>query len=368
MLEVYARDEFRYGVQAFQRGLFNKSILSFEKSLSYKPDDILTKEWLGRAYFRSGFEDSAIDIWRSIIDANQGTALLRSKVETLEARRSLSRTLSTPGRYITAADVSSKLGQDNVLFRRPGSVLPQPNGGFYISAYGSNEILLFDINAALRQRFRGGLEGFDHPFDIIAGPGNTLLISEFEGNRVVQCTADGVVIKTWGKRGLSNGGLLGPQYLCLDDQGYFYVTDAGNRQVVKFDLEGDFVLAFGKKGSGYEGLKSPTGVAFRDGEVFVLDNARKNITVFDGSGNFIRSFGEGLFHSPEGVSIMQDGSFLVADKDRIVKFFPDLETIEVVSDLSGKARRITSAVEDPNGNILAVDFDAETVSILSEIT
>lgn len=368
MEEVYARDEFRYGVQAFHRGLFNKAILSFEKSLSFKPDTVLTRQWLGLAYYRSGFEDSALDMWRSLIRGNEGTALLRSKIETLEARHSLTREFENPDMYITAAEITNRAGPEDILFKRPSSVIPLPDGGFYMTAYGSNEIILFDINAALRQRFRGGLEGFDHPFDIIRGPDNSFLVSEFEGNRILQITRDGGVIKTFGKKGRTGGGMLGPQYLALDDRGYLYVTDWGNRQVVKFDLDGDFTLSFGNRGGGFDGFKGPTGIVCLEGEVYVLDNVKKNISVFDESGNFLRTMGDGLFHAPEGMRLLDDNALLIADTDRVVKFHRDTENVTLVTDFSGKAKRVTSAAADANGNIIAVDFNSESISVLSEIT
>ena len=52
---VNAEEEFRWGVKAYNNGFFNKAILSFEKSLSFKPANPKTKEWLGKAYYRSGF-------------------------------------------------------------------------------------------------------------------------------------------------------------------------------------------------------------------------------------------------------------------------------------------------------------------------
>ena len=52
---VYAREEFRIGVQAYNRFAFNEAILSFERALFYRPGEPLILEWLGRAYYRSGF-------------------------------------------------------------------------------------------------------------------------------------------------------------------------------------------------------------------------------------------------------------------------------------------------------------------------
>ncbi|MDX9801519.1 MAG: tetratricopeptide repeat protein, partial [Spirochaetia bacterium] len=53
-------DEFKWGIKSFYTGFYNKAIFSFEKAVSYNPEDQLAREWLGRAYYMSGLEDTAI--------------------------------------------------------------------------------------------------------------------------------------------------------------------------------------------------------------------------------------------------------------------------------------------------------------------
>ena len=62
--EGFAAEEFRRGVQAYYRGAFNEAILQFERSLSYKSDDNLILDWLGKAYYRSGLEGEALASWK----------------------------------------------------------------------------------------------------------------------------------------------------------------------------------------------------------------------------------------------------------------------------------------------------------------
>ena len=63
-----AKDELKWAINAYHRGLFNESIRGFEKALSYKPENAEIQEWLALAWYRSGFTDSAISLWNSIVD------------------------------------------------------------------------------------------------------------------------------------------------------------------------------------------------------------------------------------------------------------------------------------------------------------
>ena len=122
MNEVNAEEEFRWGVQAYNGGHFNKAILSFEKALSYTPEDTSIQEWLGNAYFRSGFTETAIEIWEKIVESGEGTPLLRNNLDVITYRKGLGRELYEGGRYVISAEIEGEQEEYN-LFVRPSSVL-----------------------------------------------------------------------------------------------------------------------------------------------------------------------------------------------------------------------------------------------------
>jgi tetratricopeptide (TPR) repeat protein len=89
---VNAQSEFRIGVQAYYRYAFNEAIQAFERANSFRPGESLVLDWLGRAYYRSGFEDTAISQWNFAAGnapASADQILLRSRIETVGNRRSL---------------------------------------------------------------------------------------------------------------------------------------------------------------------------------------------------------------------------------------------------------------------------------------
>lgn len=367
MDEVYAGDEFRWGVKAFNNGYFNQAILSFEKALSYTPEDIRIQEWLGRAYYRSGFVETALRIWETILERGMGSALLKNRIDIISFRKGLGRELYRRDRYVVAAEIEGRLEEYN-LFLKPTAILTTKEGNFYVVAYGSNEIVLFNANGGLERRLRGGLVGFDHPFDAAEAPDGNLFVSEFEGDRITKCNQNGYPIFSFGGRGRGAGELVGPQYLDIDDEGYLYVTDFGNRRVSKFDVEGNFVLSFGERSSGFAGFRSPSGIAVRDGRIYVADTVRKRISVFDTSGNHLENLGEGILRAPEDISFIEEDILMIADTERLVRFDVTTEQLEVISDLEGGDRRIMSGRMDENGNILTADFENDSVQVLTELS
>lgn len=365
--QVRADEEFRWGVRAFHNGFYNEAILSLQKSLSFKPGDTRTRLWLGRAYRQSGFDEAGLAEWKAVSAAGAGTPLLENLIETMEARRSLIQELFGSARWVVAGEISGGL-EEEVIFRRPAAVRARRDGSFYVAGFLTNQILLLDSNGVLRDRYRGGLQGFDHPFDIVRARDGTLYVSEFKGDRVAKLDRNGNKLAVIGGKGREPGKLLGPQYLALDPEGNLYVSDWGNRRVSKFNRDGEFLLNFGRPGEFYPGFLAPTGIAFHNGNVYVADGERKHIAVFDPSGNYLATLLEGRLNAPEGLTVLENGTFLVSDTNRL--FFYNLEsgTLTLASDFGTTAKRILNADLDANGNIIAADFDGGTVRLLSELS
>jgi len=363
MEQARADDDFRWGVRAFHDANFGDAILSLEKSLSRKPAAALPRVWLGEALYKHGFEEEALAEWRQALLRDPGDSLLRSRIQLTELRRGVARELARPPRYVVAAEFpSGKLSSPPL--RRPSAVHARSDGGFYVVAFGSGQIGELDVNNHVRRILNGGLKGYNRPFDCleVADPrtGDRFLwITEYGGNRLLKANLRGERLAEFGTAGRGPGAFLGPQYLAADPGGYLYVTDWGNSRVAKYDLDGNFILSF--KGA----LAGPTGIAARDGEVFVADRARGAVLRFDSSGNPLREYG-GL-SGPEGIVFRDPGTLLVADGNRLLAFDIESENWETLADLSGDAGRITHLSVSANGDLYAVDFDRSRVLVLSEM-
>lgn len=359
-----AGEQFRLGVQAYQKGRYAEAILLFEKSLAYQPEQALVSFWLGRAYLKSGFEATALRAWTSLLADPATPPFLRAKAEGIQTHGSGSSLLDDSAAFVEMARFEGKRAA-TVYFLRPSAILPQKDGSVLVVAQGSNEILVIDPNGVIRKRDRGGLQGLDRPFGLASLPDGTLFVTEFNGDRISRI-GQGAPL-TFGVKGRGPGQVIGPQYIACDEDGYLYVSDYGNTRIQKFDAEGNFLFSFGIKGEGFPGFVSPSGLAERDGILYAADSFRKSIYRFDLSGNYLGSLAEGLLHFPEGLAFWKNGgSLLVADTDRIVSIDLETETPVVVYQSPDRKARIVGAAADYNGNLLACDFDASAVLVLTE--
>lgn len=363
-----AAEQLRMGVQSYHRGRYAESILLFEKALAYQPGSALIEYWLGRSYLKSGYEETALRVWRPLIEDPRVPPFLKAKAEALRGSRAIAPAAGSY-HFVEVERFEGKKGTDT-FFNRPSAILPRPDGSLLIVAHGSNELVTLDGSGVARQRSRGGLAGFDRPFGAAYLRDGTLFVTEFNGDRISRIAPDGSV-KVFGKKGRSEGALIGPQYAATDAEGYLYVVDFGNARVSKFDDQGGFVLSFGAKApdSGFPGFSSPTGILVSDGTVYVADSIARAIRKFDESGNYMGSIAEGALHFPEGISSWEGGrSLLVADTDRIVSINLQTEEVNELYRAPGRRARLTGIAPDFNGNLVACDFDASYVAVLSDVS
>jgi DNA-binding beta-propeller fold protein YncE len=366
MSAVRGKEHFRWGVRAFHNGFLAEALLSFEKALSFQPDDRRTRLWLGDTLYRSGFEDAALKEYQYLLAAQPGDVLLTSKAELLSFRRGIGRVLEQESKYVVAHEINAA-AEDFYPLRRPASVRISEDGSVYLAAFGSGEIVILDINDRVREVLGGGVKGFDRPFDVLNDGGRHLFVSEYGRNQIVKCTPDGKRVLEFGGRGSGPGKLLGPQFLAQDEKGYLYVTDWGNSRVSKYDRQGNFILSFGGRGSSAR-LRGPTGIAVREGLVYVADRSAARIAVFDPSGNFLSYLGEGLLTSPEGIAFRDSDRLVVADGNRLRQYQLSREMWTAVGEEITDGSGINQIAFNPNGDLYAADFDANRVYVLSEMS
>jgi sugar lactone lactonase YvrE len=87
-----------------------------------------------------------------------------------------------------------------------------------------------------------GPDEFNSPSDAIVAPNGDIFIADGHGDktndRIVQLSADGKFIKTWGRHGSGPGEFDQPHKLAMDSQGRLFVADRGNSRIQIFDLDG----------------------------------------------------------------------------------------------------------------------------------
>ncbi len=364
--QVDALDNLRMGIVSFHSGEFNKAILSLEKSLSFKPDWEVTRLWLGNAYFKAGFTNQALSYWKDILAKGGGSTTLKVRVDNLLYRRNMGPLLKGNSRYVTYHEIKG-ITADYTLFTRPGSLVPDDDGGIYVTSFGSNEVLRISANGVKTLTISGGIQGIDHPMDIIKTD-KYLFFSAYGSDQIIRTNFNGGEILRFGSSGRGPGQFLGPQYITSDASGYIYVTDEGNKRISKFTDDGKFVFSFGGKRGSFNGLLEPTGIVYSNNTLLVADRQKSVLYLFDKSGNYLRSFSSPKLTSPEGISSLPDGRFLLSDSSRVLVFDMVNETFRVVTDTGDKNSLILKTVQDANGNLVYTDFNRNKISYLADIT
>ncbi len=362
--------ELRWGVLAWHRGAFNDAVLAFEKAIGIDPSNSRALDWLGRALLKSGYVPEAIEAWDRLAASGKATPLAADQLQLVRARAGIAPDLPVERKYVVSVSLDGA-ARGGHSFRRPTAVRPLADGTFYVAAFGSDEVLRYDANNRLVSALRGGPGGLDRPYDVLPDDDGTCFVSEYGANRIVRLNARGDRIAEFGGNitasvtgaspgaGTASSSLLGPQYLAADGRGRIWVTDWGNGRAVAFDRQGAFVLAI-------TGLAGPTGIAERDGVLYVGEKGAGRISLFDLSGNPLRTIGEGSLSSPEGLSFSADGKLLVADAGRLLAGDLERETWFPLGDASSAATRVVQVAQAANGEILAADFDGSRIVLLAD--
>jgi sugar lactone lactonase YvrE len=85
---------------------------------------------------------------------------------------------------------------------------------------------------------------FYQPNDVLVAPNGAIFVSEGHGgdnSRVLKFSADGRLIKTFGRKGSAPGEFNGPHALAMDSWGRLFVGDRGNNRIQVFDQDGTFL-------------------------------------------------------------------------------------------------------------------------------
>lgn len=348
---INAKDEFKWGVKFFNQGLYEKSVFSFERSLSFDSTDLLTHEWLGRAYFMKGDIDAAFDEW-SILKENQSLPLwLEKNMEIISAERGVINKLYKPEEWVTLYTKE---------IERPTSLLSLENGKTAIVSFLGNKIEIINANGAITETFNGGFDSLNRPFDIIKDDNDGYIVSEFMGDKISFINSLGVKTKSIN---IDVTPLAGPGHLTRDNSGYFYASDWGNRRVCKFDMDGNYILSIKDKN-----LIRPSGVLADGDIIYISDYENKTLLMYDSSGNYIKTLVSLGLDSPEGLSFKNKSSILIADGLSIKEYNLESGILSVLSDLQSKANKITKAIRDVNGNTLALDFNQGQFYALTDLS
>jgi len=152
---------------------------------------------------------------------------------------------------------------------------------------------------------------FQRPFDVTIADDGRLLISDSHRGQIHIIDFQQSTISHL-ERAVQ---LFKPMGITTDKATRLYVVDNYKHKVLVFDRNFVFKFAFGENQ-----LTSPTYIAIDDnnGQVYVTDVKTHTVEVFDLNGTLIRTIGAlgrgpGQFFSPQGLTVDREGRLFVAD-------------------------------------------------------
>ncbi len=231
----------------------------------------------------------------------------------------------------------------------PRGIAAGLDGDIYVADSRNHRILHIAPDGSLLQAWgtfgdaaTGNAPGgtFNEPWGVAVGADGSVYVTDTWNHRVQKFTAEGEFIKSWGQYGQpvieipeSASFFWGPRGIAVDNRGHVLVADTGNKRIVVFDTDGDYVTEFGTSGFDPGQFDEPVGVAVSPGgTVYVTDTWNQRVQAFEPSntGDFYMAtaqwdvngwFGQSLDNKPF-VATGPNGNVYITDPEgyRIIEF------------------------------------------------
>ena len=150
------------------------------------------------------------------------------------------------------------MGEGSALFEGAHTVRFDPQDNMWYIDAASNMVIKFDTEGrtveVLGQRPEPwtwlthviehavpGSAAFYQPTDVTWGADGSVFVSDGYGNsRVAKFSKEGNFVKAWGERGTAQGDFNTPHSIVIDKNQTLYVADRGNSRIQVFDTDGNF--------------------------------------------------------------------------------------------------------------------------------
>jgi predicted membrane-bound mannosyltransferase/DNA-binding beta-propeller fold protein YncE len=283
-----------------------------------------------RLYVR---KDVAAQIW------NYGVGPAES---TVDADPYEANTIMIPADRIFGSERYPPLGLND-----PRGIASGLHDDIYVADSRNNRILHIAPDGSLLQEWGSFADQqtgnapagtFNEPWGVAVGPDGSVYVSDTWNHRVQKFSADGRPLKMWGQYGQpvpdipeSRNSFWGPRGIAVDSNEHVYVADTGNKRIVIFDSEGNYLSEFGTAGLDPGQFDEPVGVAVSsNGMVYVTDTWNQRIQSFVGSddGMVFTPFAQWDVNAWFGQSV-ENKPFIAVDANEHV-FVTDPEAYRVI--------------------------------------
>lgn len=218
------------------------------------------------------------------------------------------------------------------------------NDNVWVFNRGAHPVIQFDRSGKMLQAWSDEAIRVKSSHGIRVDPDGNLFAVDVKGHVVLKLSPAGRVLMIIGRQGTpgnndSQYAFNEPTDVAVTPNGDFYVSDGYvNSRVIKFNRDGEYLMHWGKKGSGDGEFNLSHDVTVDSkGRVYVADRSNSRVQIFDASGKFLGKWTDvgqpwGLYYAGrEDAIYMCDGQ-----NNRIVKLNLDGQILGVLSSF-GKA-------------------------------
>ena len=196
---------------------------------------------------------------------------------------------------------------------KPLCVAIHENGDIYVGSL-DDHIYVFNQSCSLKNAI--GCRGSDWgQFKCPSGlsiKGDVMYVADFSNHRIQRLTIGGDFLHAFGEKGSCQGQLKGPRNVVMDSKNRLIVSDKGNNRIQIFTQNGDWLLTIDGNGLSNTNFKDPWGLALDpQGHIHVTAWDSNTIKIFTSEGVYVRTYG--TVKGPRGVAVDEDGYSFVSE-------------------------------------------------------
>lgn len=194
--------------------------------------------------------------------------------------------------------------------KKPAHVAVDEDGTIYVSDVVRQEIMIYNAAGDFLRSIGRNLEM--KPFAVALDPGHIYVLDGLNMKVKVLDKTTYDLIREFGTGTTPDDTIWRPFNMTSDSHGNLYVTNIGTCKVLKMDVDGHVLLAFGQQGDAPGMFARPRGIAVDNGDrIWVVDAAFQNVQIFNEKGRILLNFGDpglttGSMNIPAGIAITRD--------------------------------------------------------------
>jgi predicted membrane-bound mannosyltransferase/streptogramin lyase len=171
-------------------------------------------------------------------------------------------------------------------FWGPRGIAVDQNGHVYVADTGNKRIAIFDSDGNYLTEFgSAGFEPgqFDEPVGVAVGTDGTVYVTDTWNQRVQSFTPSGdgltyLPLAQWDVNGWFGQSLENKPFIAVDGNNHVFITDPEGYRVIEFTADGQFVRTWGDFGTGDTEIGLASGIDVdANGDVWVTDSGNNRI-------------------------------------------------------------------------------------------